>query len=172
PTPKELDAVENYIFGVNRPALADLQARFPGRTLAGVVFTCEYRPASQTTHRRHADMAFSRTGIARAGTRPARYVPSFRRIYPAIPARPFGIVVSPARYVAYLAVQLSGNESNFGPMRRNREDGGRKFWVPIHKLFPGTDCLDGLNLSVDFSAAHVNEKIFRAQKILGSKKSP
>jgi len=132
-----------------------------------VVFACEYRPAPQTTHRRHADLTFSRTGVARVGTRPPRYVPEFRGFFPEIPDDPFGIAVSPARYVAYLAVQLPGNTANFGPMKPQDGDSGRKFWVPVHKLFPGPDCLKGLDLTVTFSASHVNEKIFRAQKMLG-----
>src|SRR3954451_9315771 len=59
PTPAELDAVENYIVGVAPPAIADIKARFPGKPLAVVVFSCEYRPAPQTTHRLHADLAFA-----------------------------------------------------------------------------------------------------------------
>ena len=175
PTPAELDAVENYIFGVKTPTLDEIKARFPGIPLAVVAFACEYRPASQTTHGRHADMVFARTGVARVGTRPPRYVPGFRGFFPEIPDDPFGIAVSPARYVAYLAVQLPGSPDDFLPMRflkpkpdpnpdRNEPgDGTRKFWVPVHKLFPGKECLKGPTLTVSFQSAHVNEKIFRAQ---------
>jgi hypothetical protein len=169
PTPAELDAVENYIFGVNPPSIAEIQARFPGKPLAVVVFACEYRPAPQTTHRRHADMAFSRTGISRVGTRPPRYVPEFRGFFPEIPSDPFGLAVSPARYVAYLAVKLPGSAADFRPLLPQAGDDGLNFWVPVQKLFRGTECLKGLNLAVTFSAAHVNEKIFRAQKLLGLK---
>jgi hypothetical protein len=34
-------------------------------------------------------------------------------------------------------------------------------------LFPGNECLMGLTLSVAFKTSHVNQKIFRAQKLLG-----
>jgi flavin-dependent dehydrogenase len=166
PGPAELDAVENYIFGVNTPKLADIQARFPGKPMAVVVFACEYRPASETTHRRHADLTFARTGIARVGTQPPRYVSAFRGFFPEIADDIFGIAVSPARYVAYLAVQLTGSAAGASLMRPRGGDNGRAFWVPVHKLFPGDECLNGLMLGVTFRATHTNEKIFRAHKML------
>lgn len=169
PTPAELDAVENYVFGMEAPALADIQARFPGKPLAVVVFACEYRPASQTTHGRHADMAFSRTGVARVGTRPPRYLGALRGFFPEIPDDPFGLAVSPARYAAYLAVQLKGSDVGAALLRPRPGDNNRPFWVPVHKLFPGDHCLKGLTLSVKFQAAHVNEKIFRAHQMLADK---
>jgi len=172
PTPAELDAVENYIFGVNTPTLADIAGRFPGKPLAVVVFACEYRPASQTTHRRHADMTFARTGVARVGTRPPRFVPAFRGFFPEIPGDTFGLAVSPARYTAYLAAQLPGSPADFRPMRPQTGDGGKAFWVPVHKLFAGKECLKGLNLTVTFAASHVNEKIFRAQERLRKPNEP
>ncbi|MFO1002898.1 MAG: hypothetical protein U0936_21415 [Planctomycetaceae bacterium] len=167
PTPAELDAVENYIFGIQKVKLADVTARFPGKPFAVVVFASEYRPAPETVHRKHADMAYSRTGNARVGNRPARYVPEYRGFHPEVPSEPFGIAVTPARYTAYLAVQLPGSDPQTKIMGKLGDDGPRKFWIPVHKLFPGTECLDGLNLNVKFSSSHVNEKIFRAQKALG-----
>lgn len=167
PTPAELDAVENYIFGVQKVKLADIIARFPGKRLAVAVFACEYRPGSETVHRKHADMAFSRSGNARVGNRAARYVPAFRGFHPEVPTEPYGIAVTPARYVAYLAVQLTGADPRTYIMGKLDGDGPRRFWVPVHKLFSGPDCLDGLNLAVDFSSQHINEKIFRAQKAMG-----
>ena len=172
PTPAELDAVENYIFGVQKLKLADVIARFPGKAFAVVVFACEYRPAPETTHRQHADMVYSRTGNARVGNRPARYVPEFRGFHPEIPTEPFGIAVSPARYAAYLAVERSGNAPEVHLMGAVSGDAARKFWIPVHKLFPGGECLEQLNLGVAFKSFHVNEKIFRAQKLLGNNNPP
>lgn len=168
PTMAEIDSLENYIFGVSAPTLPQIQARFPGQALSVVVFSSEYRPASQSTHRRHADLAFARTGVARVGTRPPRFVPEFRGFFPELPTEPFGIGVLPARYVAYLAVRLPGKASEFRPMRALDSDTNLQFWIPVHKLFPGTECIAGLNLTVTFSANHVNEKIFRAQTLLGN----
>jgi hypothetical protein len=172
PTPLELDDLENYIFGVQKLKLTDVIAKFPGKPFAVVVFACEYRPAPETTHRQHADMVYSRTGNARVGNRPARYVPEFRGFHPEVPAEPFGIAVSPARYAAYLAVQLSGNDPKVHRMGTVRGDATRKFWVPVHKLFPGSECLDHLDLTVSLQASHVNEKIFRAQELLGNRNPP
>jgi hypothetical protein len=171
PTPADLDAVENYIFGVNTPSLDDLRARFPKQTLTVVVFACEYRPAPQTCHGRHADLVFARTGVARVGTRPARYVPEFRGFHPEVSDDLFGIAVSPARYVAYLAVQAPGSEPDPGdprPVLPQEGDSRLRFWIPVHKLFDGRDCLRGLDLKLTFSANHVNEKVFRAQQLLGN----
>src|SRR6185436_16811976 len=55
----------------------------------------------------------------------------------------------------------------FGPMnspedaRRKEEDRGRDFWVPLHKLFDGKECLRDLDLAVTLEARHVNEKLRR-----------
>lgn len=166
-TPAELDALENYIFGVNAPTLSDVQSRFPGGSFGVVVFAVEYRPASQTTHNRHADMVYSRTGVARVGNRSPRYVPELRGFHPEVPTDPFAFAVCPARYAAYLSVRLPGSAANARPLRPQSGDNSRQFWIPVHKLFPGDECLSGLTLSVGFNSSHVNEKIFRAQKLLG-----
>ena len=65
PTLAEIETVENYVFGVRPLSLQELTERVGGKPLAVVVFAYEYRPASQTCHGRHADMAYARTGIAR-----------------------------------------------------------------------------------------------------------
>src|SRR5262249_4088801 len=108
---------------------------------------------------------------------PANYHPELRGFLPDADANPFDISVSPSRFAAYLAVQRQGDESAFLPMRfRSKRrpddpddwvaDNRRKFWVPIHKLFSGKECLRGLDLKVNLSATHVNEKIYRVHKAL------
>jgi hypothetical protein len=52
-------------------------------------------------------------------------------------------------------------------MRRRAGDGQRNFWVPFHKLFSGSECLQGLNLAVTLSAHHVNEKLRRVHLRFG-----
>ncbi|MEO8166406.1 MAG: hypothetical protein ABI619_13525, partial [Betaproteobacteria bacterium] len=42
----------------------------------------------------------------------------------------------------------------------------RKFWVPVHKLFDGVECLAGLDLKLVWSARHVNEKLRRVRMSL------
>ena len=87
------------------------------------------------------------------------------------------IRVLPARFAPYLAVQLRGDLALFGPMNpdmRRRLPGGpqagedrlRRFWVPVHRLFSGTECLRGLNLTVALEARHLNEKIRRVHRQL------
>ncbi len=143
----------------------------------------EYRPASQTPHGFHADMVFSRTGVARVGTSPASYFPDLRGFLPVDATDPLGIRVSPSRFGAFLAVALKGNSGQFRPMRfRDTTDGNdppnwipdnqRQFFIPIHKLFAGTECVQGASISAEFEAAHVNDKILRVHKALGTTPMP
>jgi hypothetical protein len=184
PTRAELEAVENYVFGVRPPTLGELAQRFPGARLALAAFAGEYRPAAETVHRRHADLCFSRTGVARVGTAPARYEPDLRGFWPTVAEDPHGLRVLPAAYSAYLAVQLRGDAALFGPMGFDRlrqvppevrtvvgapndaPDGALDFWVPVHKLFSGAECLQGLSLTVGFRTQHLNEKIRRVHRFL------
>ncbi|MDQ3974606.1 MAG: hypothetical protein M3276_09815, partial [Actinomycetota bacterium] len=173
PTLGDIEAVENYVFGFAAPSVEDLVARSQGAFLAIAVFACEYRPAPETVHRKHADLCFSRTGVARVGTAAARY-DAARRGFVALADDERAVRVLPARYAAYVAVQRPGDEHDFGPMhfslrQRHPEffgpdepgDDARLFWVPLHKLFSGPQCLRGLNLTVGLEARHRNEKLRR-----------
>jgi hypothetical protein len=51
---------------------------------------------------------------------------------------------------------------------RNQPDASRHFWIPLHKLFDGPECVRGYNLSVGLSANHVNEKIRRTHLFFGA----
>ncbi|HLM57949.1 MAG TPA: hypothetical protein VK422_17725 [Pyrinomonadaceae bacterium] len=170
PTLAELEVVENYVFGAAPPNLQELRARAGDAPLAVVVFAYEYRPAWQTCHKKHADLVFSRTGVSRVGTKEAVYDGSRRGFLPTDETDPFAIRVSPARYAAYLAVRQTGNPKNFCPMRfiipddapDGKGDEERNFWLPVHKLFPGDECLkDSAGLQVELRARHVNEKLRR-----------
>jgi hypothetical protein len=209
PTPAEIEAVENYVFAAARRTLQDVvelaetDGRPPSKTkrtkaapapapepapptLAVVVFACEYRPASQTCHKFHADLVFSRMGVARVGTAPPLYQRKRRGFLPEDEGDPFAIRVLPARYAAYLAVKKPGDEEAFRPARFQSEppddgdtdfkpDDQHDFWVPVHKLFPGDECLrdkDFKGLKVTYSAGHVNEKIRRVHLALGGKDVP
>jgi hypothetical protein len=173
PTPAELEAVENAVFGLVPPTLAELQRRAGGAFLALAVFASEYRPAGATVHRRHADLCFSRTGVARVGTEPARYDPVARGFVTEVDDDPHAVRVLPARYAAYLAMQLPGFDGRFGPMNAelraqhpdlfgsDRADGQRRFWVPLHKVFSGPECIRGLHIRLTLRTHHVNEKLRR-----------
>jgi hypothetical protein len=171
PTLAEIEAVENYVFAAEAPSLQQLKNRAgAGARLAVVVFAYEYRPASQTCHKKHADLVFSRTGVARVGTAPAHYDAARRGFVPTVETDAFALRVSPARYGAFIAVATRGNRSNFCPLRfrdvsetNSKSDANRTFWQPLHKLFSGTECLRGLagKLEVSLISSHLNEKLRR-----------
>ena len=166
PTPKEIETVENFVFGVQPPTLAALRTR-AGLTgtkrLAVVLFAYEYRPAQDTCTRRQADMVFSRTGVSRVGTRGALYDAPNRGFQAQAADDPFAFRVCPARFAAFLAVQRKGNAASL--MRPQTNDATRDFWIPIHKLFNGTECIAGLNLQVNYSSFHYNDKIRRTRAL-------
>lgn len=166
----DLETVENFVFSVDRPSLDDLKKRFAGQQLAVVVFTYEYRTGNNTCHHRYADLCFSRTGVSRVGTEDAVYDPLRRGFLPKADTDLKQIRVLPARYAPFIAVRQKGDQSTFCPMRfiaidsdvLGKGDDHRDFWLPIHKLFPGSECLAGIDdLDIDLIAEHVNEKIRR-----------
>lgn len=171
PTLEELDTIENYVYGVKPPTLDELRARTQNAPLAIAVFSSEYRPATQTCHKKHADLVFARTGVSRIGTEEPLYDLRRRGFLPFVEGEPFAIRVSPARFSVYIAAQVSGDEARFCPMRFQKTgavtDKDRKFWQPVHKLFPGPECLSGIqNLEVNLEAHHVNEKLRRIHMVL------
>jgi hypothetical protein len=186
PTPAEIEAIENYVYGVDPPSVQDLRALAGDAPLAVVVFAFEYRPAINTVHQRHADMCFSRVGVSRVGTREAAYLPGARGYLPFVEGDEHGIRVLPCRYAAYVSAQYPGERESFGPMRFRESSEGpreldgtirtvkvagddtRKFWVPLHKLFGGDECLRGVSLDVTLKARHVNEKLRRVHLTLAA----
>lgn len=168
PTLAEIELIENYVFGAETPSLSDLINRARGELMAIVVFASEYRPASETVHRKHADMCFSRTGVARVGTAAPVYDARSRGFVPFVERDDYAFGVLGSRYCAYIAVQLQGNQDVFGPMNFN-SDQNRQFWVPLHKLFDGDECIRGLDLNVSLEAHHVNEKLRRVHLELRKK---
>src|SRR5215212_172252 len=161
PTPAEIEAVENYVYGVTPPSLDDLQARADDDPLAVVVFALEYRTACETVHGNHADFCFSCTGLARMGTTEAIYDARRREFLPLKSDDPFAFPAQPARYAPFLAVQRHADPRSFGPLRATADDQSRLFWVPLHKLFSGPECLQGFDLTVTLSTEHSNEKLRR-----------
>lgn len=171
PTHAEIDAVENYVYGVDPPSIADLRLRATGAPLAIVVYTVEYRRAPQTVHRNHADMCFARTGVARVGNAAPQYDPAARG-YDSLTVKHGEVLAIPARFAAYIAARILGDEHNFGPLHfRNggfdaegnpvTPDSKRLFWVPLQKLFSGDECIRGCHLKLSFRTYHHNEKLRR-----------
>jgi hypothetical protein len=51
---------------------------------------------------------------------------------------------------------------------RSVGDAMRSFWIPLHKLFDGDECLRDHDISVKLSANHANEKIRRSHLFFGA----
>ncbi|MBX7250075.1 MAG: hypothetical protein K1X35_13650 [Caulobacteraceae bacterium] len=166
PTPAEIEAVENYVYGVRAPTLEQLRAKAGDGTLAVVTFALEYRPARDAVHGDVADLCFTRTGIARMGDLEPAYNGAVRGWEPIDPARPFSFRTIPARFAPYLAVRRKADSPAFGPQDPLANDGERYFWAPLHKLFSGRECIRGLDVSVELSAHYRNEKLRRFHRYL------
>jgi len=175
PSLGQLETVENYVYGVKPPTLPELRGRADavqngaGGRLAIVVFATEYRPGGQTVQETQAATCFSRTGVARVGTSGARYSPRDRGFQATQPGRPRDFCVLPARYAPYIALEHRGPApSIFGPLRSDPGlDKKLSFWVPLHKIFSGAECLKGRALTVRLRAFHVNEKLARIHQVRG-----
>ena len=176
PTLAEIEIVENYVYGIRPPSIQDLRARAreivsisknarnDGEPFIAIVtFASEYRPASQTIHQKHADKCFSRSGISRVGTKEPQYKNKLRGFIPSNENAIHDFNVLPAKYSAYISIQLYQDKELFGPMRSSILEGDEKnkFWIPLHKLFNGKECIKGYDLNVSYKSYHVNEKINR-----------
>jgi hypothetical protein len=93
-------------------------------------------------------LCFARAGISRLGTIEPRYDAKARNFTALDPARPFDFRVVPRRFAAYLAVQMKGSTDRFGPQDPVADDDERLFWVPVHKLFSGRECIAGLDIQL------------------------
>jgi hypothetical protein len=167
PTPKELDLLENFIFSLAPLSLNQfIQQNGGASKVAIVVFSSEYRPAADTVDGRHADLTFSRTGIARVGTARPRYDGSTRGFWAEDEGNSYGIRVLPARFSVWLSVKQKGRDTRVSPILDNNQaqaqgESERDFWVPVHKLFPGKECVQDLELSIQFHAKLFNLKLQR-----------
>lgn len=153
PTLEELDTVENYIYSLSK-------ARIDWTAVEVAVFAYQYRESARTTHRRHADLAFSRTGVARIGTEAPFYDPMRRGFW--IDAGTPGIPVLPARYGVFLARR--GRAETNGTVLGGF-DPNERFLFPFHKLFDGPECLRESDLKLHFAEYHRNEKLHRIHRL-------
>ncbi|HYF56500.1 MAG TPA: hypothetical protein VEA41_19760 [Salinarimonas sp.] len=136
------------------------------------MFALDYRAAPATVHGRHADLCFSRTGIARMGTAEPRYDRAARAFDPLNPADPYAFRAVPQRFAAYIAMRAPGDRDSFGPQDFVGGDDKRDFWVPLHKLFSGPECIAGQHLDVIFASRFVNEKLRRFHRYLETQGYP
>ncbi|HWJ73302.1 MAG TPA: twin-arginine translocation signal domain-containing protein [Kaistia sp.] len=166
PTLAEIEAVENYVYGVAPPTLEDIRRQAGGRPLGMVVFAPQYQSAPMSVHSKHAELCFSRTGITRLGTLEPLYDGRARNFVPLDDAQPFEFRVVPRRFVAFLAIQMQGASEAFGPQDVLPEDKDLPFWVPIHKLFSGRECIAGLDLRVELTRGLRNDGLAQFHRFL------
>lgn len=161
PTLEELDAVENYVYGAAARTLADFANPVLG------VFAYQYREKKLSPHRRHADLGFSRCGVARVGTEAERYDAVARSFDPRPAGAGRGFAVLPARYGLFVAEYRPPGPAD-QVLRPVASDAGQTFLFPVHKLFPGKECLfrDDRTTPVTvpplkFAEYHLDEKLRR-----------
>lgn len=165
----EIDILENFIYSLSPLNINDLIQKEGIENVALATLSYEYRQGINTTHRKHADLCFSRTGVARVGTDHHHYEDNLRAFTTFPDANKKGMRVLPARYGAFIAVRRNINHKELSVLSYMGRDKStsdkavkRGFWIPIHKIFPGTECLsDQTNLTLSFSNHHENIKLRR-----------
>lgn len=150
----DLDLLENYIW---------LRAPLPSdwASLDIAVLAYQYRPARRTGHQQHADLVFSRLGIARNGDTEASYDARWRSYTPIVAGHPEHVRVLPARYGAFLVRRSEGPAPLSLVEGPRAGDDARVFLVPVRKLF-ARGCVPGADLTVVFGHRHVGDKLRRA----------
>ncbi|MFN5238132.1 MAG: hypothetical protein ACK5FV_13280 [Bacteroidota bacterium] len=159
PTLAEIEALENFIYGSRKATLKDLTAGANPEDLAIVVFALNYRSTPLSVTGYHAQLCFSRTGIARLGTIDPYYDAEKRAFTGIDPDRPYDFRVVPRRFAPYLAKRVRGYNGQFGLQDPQDGDEALDFWVPVHKLFSGTECISGMNLEVRYDRGMQNDEI-------------
>jgi hypothetical protein len=173
PTVPEIEIVENFVFGIEPPTLQAIRQESGSAKLAVVVFALEYRPAADCADGAHADLTFSRTGIARVGTARPKYLPDVRGWWPEDEDNAHAFRVIPIRLGAWLAAPVNGRDARV--MRIAKPDAAehqRTFWIPVHKLFDGPECIAGLDLSLECVAHFFNLKLQRVHQSLSNAAPP
>jgi hypothetical protein len=151
----DLDRLENLIVSLKPFTRDDI----PHDAVIGV-FAYEYRPAASTTHRRHADFVYSRTGIARIGEQDPAWDCANRCWKSLSDDGKFRAM--PARYGVFLATPRKRSPTTLSAIGDIQDgDDSRSFLLPIRKLFPGDDCIAGQTIRVTFAAFHRREKLRR-----------
>ena len=174
-TPAELETLENFVFSLAPASLPQFISENGGASkVAVVVFSTEYRAAADSVDGRHADLTFSRTGIARVGTASPRYLAESRGFWPEDEDNAHNIRVLPAKFSAWLSVKRKGSSTRVFPLPDTEaaKESNRDFWIPVHKLFAGPECLTGLNLDLTYTSKLFNLKIQRIHKFLGTSPLP
>ena len=168
PDLEQIDTLENYIYGlVEWGHLKNIYEVKSNDELVMAVFAYEYRPAFKTPHHEHADLVFSRTGVARVGQHEMNY-DRINRCFTNQPKDGTPVehsAVVPARYGLFLAKRVKSDQINLmttgvykpGDKFDDQEDHQRTFLQPIRKVFHN-DALFG-EAKLSFKEAHKSEKL-------------
>src|SRR5882757_311300 len=97
PTMAEIEAVENYVYGVAPPTMEEIRRQAAGHPLGIVVYALQYNNAPRGVHGRHAQLCFARSGIGRLGTAEPLYDAKHRVFTAAVQDKPFEFRVVPRR---------------------------------------------------------------------------
>ncbi len=159
PTLAEIEAVENYIYASRKATLDELKKGIAAADLSIVVFALHYRNAPMSASGHHAQLCFSRTGIAHLGTIEPFYDAQLRSFASVDEARPYDFRVTPRRFATYLAKRVTGYAGKFGLQDPQQGDSNREFWVPVHKLFSGKECIANMDLEIQLSSGMRNDII-------------
>ena len=168
PDLEQLDTLENYIYAlVEWGHLKNVYGVKSNEDLVMAVFAYEYRPAFKTPHHEHADMVFSRTGVARVGQHEINY-DHINRCFTnkpkdGIPVQRVAVV--PARYGLFIAKRVKATDidlmttGHFKPGDKfdDHNDAERTFLQPIRKVFQHDLLFREGQLS--FQEAHKSEKL-------------
>lgn len=158
PSIDQLDILENFIYALKKYDDTTLKSN---KTVIAV-FAYEYRTAFKTTHGKHADLAFSRTGISRIGDKEMQYDKELR-CFVNLPSKKEDekhIAVTAARYGLFLAELKKKDDISL--MSEESRDEDREFLLPFRKLFNNDLLLD--NTSIVFSEYHCTEKLNRLSR--------
>jgi hypothetical protein len=165
----EIDAVESYVYAARRVSLNDLRGDIGKQPVAIVTFATQYRNAPMAVNGCHAQLCFSRAGIGRIGNLEPHYDPRLRAFVGSDESHPFDFHVVPRRFSHYLAVQMPIDPAapdRFGPQDRLESDDVRQFWVPLHKLFDGPECLAGMDLQLILTRGMLNDELAAFHRFL------
>jgi hypothetical protein len=142
----------------------------PGAAQLGIVmFATQYRNAPMAVSGQHAQLCFSRAGIGRIGNLGPRYDERLRAFVGTDETRIFDFHVVPRRFAPYLAIRTKTGAAPtgaFGPQDPQPGDDARQFWVPVHKLFSGPECLSGMNLQISFGRGMLNDELAAFHRFL------
>ena len=160
PTLSQLDPLEDYIY-----SLVDYEnSETNGRKFHRMVLAYEYRPAFKvppySPHKSkrkecHAQLVFSRSGIARIGDKEMNYNARWRSFtnLPAEKGAEKNIAVMPARYGLFWVEIVKGNTKSISVMVREKRDNRRSFIRPIGKI------CNTKKQTIEFAELHRIEKL-------------